>query len=353
MGVGKVATVSGIGIAALSGLAWALKRFLRSKDYDDLDSVVSFSSRLVAGMRAYEGKEKEPLVSDPLAELLAGRRGMQAAATTLKHYEDVADEKAVASKADRKFLVGRVALRTLFYDDHLLAACKAGARQVVLLGAGMDSRAWRLDLPEGISWFEIDRADVLNAKRKVLTKAQASFSVDTNKGAKYPLRAAIYKTCDVDLGSEGWTKHLIAAGFDPKVPTVWVAEGLLMYLSEAAVTALLKEARSVSVQRSRFLIMAFTSEDVVKWYQECATQTPVAWVKELAVTFKSSFPKDPQSYVEERGWHAESVESYSALADKYAHGLPWTSTPGLMANLGLTGRGDSDTNTAFIDTVPF
>lgn len=46
-------------------------------------------------MRAYEGKEKEPLVLDPLAELLAGRRGMQAASTTLKvsnkltHYRSV------------------------------------------------------------------------------------------------------------------------------------------------------------------------------------------------------------------------------------------------------------------------
>lgn len=46
--------------------------------------VVSFSSRLVAGMRAYEGQEKEPLFVDPLAEILAGRRGMQAAKTTLK-----------------------------------------------------------------------------------------------------------------------------------------------------------------------------------------------------------------------------------------------------------------------------
>lgn len=40
MGVGKLATNSGIGIAALSGLAWALKRFLKSRDYDDLDSKI-------------------------------------------------------------------------------------------------------------------------------------------------------------------------------------------------------------------------------------------------------------------------------------------------------------------------
>ncbi|CAL8462346.1 g1879 [Coccomyxa elongata] len=347
MGVGKVAVFSGIGIAALSGLTWA---FLKSSTYDDLNSVLSFSSRVAAGMRAYEGKEKEPLYSDPLAELLAGQRGMQAASTAMKRYEGAADKE---SKADRKYLVGRVALRTLYYDDHLLAACKAGARQVVLLGAGMDSRAWRLDLPEGISWFEIDRADVLNAKRKVLTEAQALFSVDTNKGAKYPLRAAIYRACEADLGSEHWTERLIAAGFDPSVPTVWVAEGLLPYLSEATVTALLNSARSVSAKRSRFLMMAFTSEDMVKSYNECANQTPVAWAKELSATFKSSFPTDARPYLEERGWHAVSVNFYSDLADKYAHGLPWTSTPGMMVNLGLSSSSSSDTKTVFIDAIPF
>lgn len=141
MGRAKLAAIGGLGVAAVSGLAWAIKHFLRDRGYDDLDSkiklsnkhsdcnclhdisclvvvctcspckkknnllaiyicegtpikylclvfgvagVVSFSSRLVAGMRAFEGKEREPLFDDPLAELLAGRRGMQAAENTMK-----------------------------------------------------------------------------------------------------------------------------------------------------------------------------------------------------------------------------------------------------------------------------
>lgn len=69
----------------------------------------------------------------------------------MQRFEDTAEKGEVTPHSDRKYLVGRVALRTLFYDDHLLAALKGGAvRQVVLLGAGMDSRAWRLDLPEGL-----------------------------------------------------------------------------------------------------------------------------------------------------------------------------------------------------------
>ncbi len=46
--------------------------------------VVSFSSRLVAGMRAYESKEQDSLFKDPLAEVLSGKRGMEEAKLTLK-----------------------------------------------------------------------------------------------------------------------------------------------------------------------------------------------------------------------------------------------------------------------------
>ena len=49
--------------------------------------------------------------------------------------------------------------------------------QVVNLGAGMCTRAWRLNLPEGVKWFELDRSDVLSAKWKVLTAASAAFEV--------------------------------------------------------------------------------------------------------------------------------------------------------------------------------
>ncbi len=56
-----------------------------------------------------------------------------------------------------------------------------GLLQVVLLGAGMDTRAWRLELPPGVAWFEVDTADVLGAKRAIMTRA----------GAQWPERAAL------------------------------------------------------------------------------------------------------------------------------------------------------------------
>eukprot|EP00967_Tisochrysis_lutea_P058424 scaffold74321_cov22-Tisochrysis_lutea.AAC.1 len=51
-----------------------------------------------------------------------------------------------------------------------------GAHKVVLLGAGMDTRAWRLHLPGGVHWWEVDVAEVLEAKRAIMRRAGASFS---------------------------------------------------------------------------------------------------------------------------------------------------------------------------------
>ena len=64
-------------------------------------------------------------------------------------YGEADDETGQKNKSKRKYAVGRVTLRTLFFDEHVLSAVREGAKQVVLLGAGMDCRAWRLDLPAG------------------------------------------------------------------------------------------------------------------------------------------------------------------------------------------------------------
>ena len=83
---------------------------------------------------------------------LAGLRAtaIHGESMTLQEYKQGAENgNAHSGASKRKYQVGRVTLRTLFFDKHLLAALRSGARQVVLLGAGMDSRAWRLDLPPG------------------------------------------------------------------------------------------------------------------------------------------------------------------------------------------------------------
>ena len=66
-----------------------------------------------------------------------------------------------------------IVIRTKFLDDLLQQACASGVRQVVLLGAGMDSRAFRMDWPEGTRLFEADTAAPLDFKASALRRERA------------------------------------------------------------------------------------------------------------------------------------------------------------------------------------
>lgn len=130
--------------------------------------------------------------------------------------------------------------------------------QVVLLGSGMDTRPWRLALPPGIAWFEVDRLDVLTAKHQELaaagvqlvgqgndgippTTAAAAAKVKKNgKQYAHPLKASSWSCVAVDLQVPGWSRPLVVAGFNPAEPTVWVAEGLMYYLEPHTVAPLLQ-----------------------------------------------------------------------------------------------------------------
>lgn len=63
-----------------------------------------------------------------------------------------------------------VGVRSRWFDEHLLAGARDGLDQVVILASGLDTRAHRLDWPSGTTLFEIDQADVVDFKDRVLTE---------------------------------------------------------------------------------------------------------------------------------------------------------------------------------------
>lgn len=112
-----------------------------------------------------------------------------------------------------------LAARTLFFDDAVTTALDAGVRQVVVLGAGYDSRAWRLARP-GARFFEVDHPATQSDKRARAPEA----------GPRY---------VPVDLGVDSLYEALSAAGHDADQPSLFTLEGLTMYLTEAQVRDLL------------------------------------------------------------------------------------------------------------------
>lgn len=130
-----------------------------------------------------------------------------------------------------------VVARTVFLDELVIAACADGARQVVLLGAGFDTRAFRLPWPPGVRCFELDTQDVLDSKQQVLT-------------AQHAVPGCERITISGDLRDD-WPAALRAAGLRPDEPTAWVAEGLLVYLSPDDVDQLLDRVTDLSAPGSR------------------------------------------------------------------------------------------------------
>jgi len=164
--------------------------------------------------------------------------------------------------------------RTMRGDQLLREAySQEGVRQVVLLGSGMDGRAWRMneilggpfsassraiDSPprSDVSLFEVDFAHNFERKQWYLSgKAELSVAEQNgdNMQAKQlvPLQVSNYQMVGTDFQQEGrWAADLQDAGFDVAKPAVWLVEGLMMYLSEQQQRSLMQQVGHISAEGS-------------------------------------------------------------------------------------------------------
>jgi methyltransferase (TIGR00027 family) len=117
-------------------------------------------------------------------------------------------------------MIDSFAVRTRFFDEFFTTATNSGVRQVVILAAGLDSRAYRLPWPRGTVVYEVDLPRVLSFKADVFSRLEAP-----------PLASYRQVACDL---RDDWATALRGSGFDGLRPTAWSAEGLLMYLPPRA-----------------------------------------------------------------------------------------------------------------------
>ncbi|WKE73617.1 SAM-dependent methyltransferase [Streptomyces sp. WP-1] len=150
----------------------------------------------VARVRALKTERENALFRDPLAQAFATAGGLGPSVST-----PPGDE---AARRRRLGVAFSIVIRTKFPDDLLRQASASGIRQVVLLGAGMDGRAFRMDWPAGTRLFEVDTAAPLDFRALVLRQEQAVARCERI-------------TVPVDL-REDWPGALVAAGHDPAVP---------------------------------------------------------------------------------------------------------------------------------------
>jgi methyltransferase (TIGR00027 family) len=182
----------------------------------DITTSVGSTALFVATARALEAQKPDPLAVDPYAELFCRAVGGPSA--------DVLDGKVPDHPLKTADFGGHFVnfqgARTKYFDEYFRRAADAGVRQVVILAAGLDSRAYRLAWPAATTIFELDRPQVLDFKGEVLNEHGAQPRAERREIA-------------VDL-REDWPQALRDSGFDPAKPSAWIAEGLLIYLPAAA-----------------------------------------------------------------------------------------------------------------------
>ena len=182
----------------------------------DITTSVGSTALFVATARALEAQKPDPLAVDPFAAVFCRAVGGSAA--------DVLDgknpEHQLKTPDFGEHFVNFQGARTRYFDHYFRQAAEAGVRQIVLLAAGLDSRAYRLPWPDGTTIFELDRPQVLDFKREVLAEQGATANAERREVA-------------IDL-REDWPQALRDSGFDQTQPSAWIAEGLLIYLPAAA-----------------------------------------------------------------------------------------------------------------------
>lgn len=202
----------------------------------DLASSVGATATMVATARALASRDPNPIINDPFAAPLVRAVGME-------FFTRVVDGEIDPSAAgengagELQTETDSMAVRTRFFDDFFTDAAAAGIRQSVILAAGLDSRAYRLNWPAGSVVYEVDQPQVIAFKTETMAGLGAEPTAER-------------RTVAVDL-REDWPAALREHGFDDTKPSAWSAEGLLMYLPPEAQDRLFDHITALSAPGSR------------------------------------------------------------------------------------------------------
>jgi methyltransferase (TIGR00027 family) len=270
-------------------------------DSSPLNNLAS-TAHWTASVRALENSRQDRLFADPWAATLAGEEG----------------QRWLAQRTPDSVLP--IVLRTRYFDDCLQRITQEAAIcQVVLLAAGLDTRAFRLAWPEGTHLFELDQPDVLDAKENVLRAAGA-------------LPACERHVLPVDLNGP-WQERLVTNGFNPGQPSAWLLEGFLFYLPTENGLRLLNDLGYLAAPRSWLgfdvINSAMLTSPLTRQWVEMQASSGAPWIGVL---------DDPRAFMEERGWQVFLTQAGQPEANHGRWRLPILSTemPGVPHNWFVT-----------------
>lgn len=269
----------------------------------DIVTSVGYTALAVCAARAIDAALDPPLAHDDFAA------GFVAAAGEPNLAAAVASTDLTSAAAFNAQWVG---VRTRFFDDFFTHATGAGARQAVIVAAGLDCRAYRLEWPAETVVFEVDQPRVLEFKQQVLDQ----------QGAVPTARRVTIAT---DL-REDWVTALMAARFNPGVPTAWALEGLLPYLPGAAQDALFEKLHELSAVGSHIAVELGPDPGEVREFADSTpTISQLATQPRIADLWYDDPRTNTKDWLAERGWDVTGVDLMDKAANEYGrpfHELP-------------------------------
>jgi methyltransferase (TIGR00027 family) len=251
----------------------------------------------VALVRAEETGRADRLFEDPYADAFV------AAAPELFAEGPAAPDELALLGALFTCLAFHGVIRTKFFDDHLLAATAAGGHQVVLLAAGLDTRAFRLPWPPGVQVFEVDLPDVLSFKDRVLAEQ------DATPRCKRSIVPA-------DLRQD-WAARLLEAGFEPTKRSAWLSEGLLLYLAANEAARMFDAVTDLASTGSE---LAFDDGNLVD-SSLLAQARAIRSMDQFTSLWRGALDEDAPDWLARHGWKTQTHD-HAKLAATYGRSIP-------------------------------
>lgn len=275
----------------------------------DITTNLGATALTVAAQRAAETAQRQPLVRDEFAAILVA--AVNEPGWIAMARGDLSWIEPENERGRRTAIVGReyVATRTVFFDEFCASAIRQGTQQVVIVAAGLDARAYRLSCLAGVQVYEIDQPAIHEFKQSALGAQGLTPIANTHPVA-------------VDLRNDDWPIALTEAGWDATLPSAWIIEGLLPYLSSDEHDRLFRTITRLSANRSRLAAEVyhhatshFGSERLERWKEEAADVDNALGVDvDVTAFIKHDDATDTASWLTKHGWATETLDSRNEMA---------------------------------------
>lgn len=244
---------------------------------------VSDTALWVATYRAHESDRPDALFNDPYAARLAGERG-----------------HAIAANARFSMYVSwSVVIRTVVIDDFVQRLVRDGVDTVVNLGAGLDTRPYRLALPSSLRWIEVDFPHVIALKNEKLASDQPTCRLE---------RVAL------DLSNDEARAAWLAKTAGESKRVLVITEGVAPYLTEDQVARLAKDLRAHAAYRH--WITDYFDKRIMRHYQKPAQRQQM---QNAPFRF---WPDDWFAFYAGCGWGAKEIRYLGEESVRLGRPLP-------------------------------